>query len=137
MPETFDRDDLDALAADCGAPDAPGSDGQPITLSGRCHPGAPSTCRVRAPGRVVAACAECARPFAQLEVDSRREVVPLARHPDCGLGFGPDEVLLTYARGTGVVRVACAGCGQTLGELAMRRRGRLTDPAIASDPSGS
>jgi hypothetical protein len=119
MPEPFDRDDLDAVARACEAePDAS------IVLSGRCHPGAPSTWRVETPGAVVVACAACSRLFARLELDPAAAVEPLHRHPECGPGSGPAEVRLSYAPGSGLVRVACAGCGGPLGAFPILRRSR-------------
>jgi hypothetical protein len=119
MPARFDRDDLDVLAASCDAAPV-----LPVTLSGRCHPGGASTCRVAAPGCVEAACAECGRAFAWLEVDLAGEGGWSSHHPECNPGRTGEAVVLSYALGSGVVRVSCAGCAGTLGELAMRRRGR-------------
>jgi hypothetical protein len=119
VPRSIDRDVLDALAFACEAgPDTP------IVLSGRCYPGAPSTHRVRVTGQVVVACAECTRPFALLEVGALRSNGPLRRHPDCGPRYRPDEVRLSYARGSGLVRVACAGCGGPLGAIPILHRPR-------------
>jgi hypothetical protein len=119
VPQSIDRDDLDDLARACEAgPDAW------ITLSGRCHPGAPSTCRVPPSGPVVVACAVCTRPFARLEVDALRGGGAVGRHPHCGPGSGPAEVRLSYARGSGLVRLACAGCGGPLGVFPILRRPR-------------
>jgi hypothetical protein len=122
MPELFDRDALDALAADCGAAPAPWSARDPVTLSGRCHPGAPSTYRVDLPWRIEAACATCARPFAVLMVDLAGEGGWVIHHPECNRGRAAAAVALSYARGSGVVRVACAGCGEILGAFPIRRR---------------
>jgi hypothetical protein len=117
MPARFDRDDLDALAAACDA-----AADLPVTLSGRCHPGAASTCRVPAPDVVVAACAACARPFARLELDPAAAVEPVRRHRECNPGRTAEAVVLSYALGSGEVRVACAGCGEPLGAIPIRRR---------------
>jgi hypothetical protein len=117
--QSIDRDDLDALARACEA----GSDTW-ITLSGRCHPGAPSTCRVPPSGPAVVACAACTRPFARLEVGDLRGGDALGRHPDCGPGSRLDEVRLSYALGSGLVRVACARCGRSLGAIPILRRPR-------------
>jgi hypothetical protein len=119
VPQSIDHDDLDALARACEA-----GPGTPITLSGRCHPDAPSTWRVPPSGPVVVACAACTRPFARLEVGALRGGVTVGRHPDCGPGSRPAEVRLSYALGSGLVRVACAGCGGPLGAIPILRRPR-------------
>jgi hypothetical protein len=123
MPHLFDRAALDALAAACNAPPAPWPEDEPILLSGRCHPGAPSTCRARPPGLVEAACADCGRPFAVLEVDLAGAGGRLPHHPECDPVHAADAVVLSYARSSGVVGVACARCGKLLGVLPVRRRG--------------
>jgi hypothetical protein len=117
VPETFDRDALDAVALGCEA-----TPGLPVTLSGRCHPGAPSTWRVRPSGCAVAACATCARPFALFDVDLVGEGGYLRHHPECNPGREADVVVVSYALGSGAVQVACAGCGGTLGTFPLRRR---------------
>jgi hypothetical protein len=119
VPQSIDRDDLDALARACEA-----GPGTPITLSGRCHPGAPSTCRVPPSGPAVVACAACTRPFARREVGDRRGGDAVGRHPPCGPGSRPAEVRLSYAPGSGLVRLACAGCGGPLGAIPILRRPR-------------
>jgi hypothetical protein len=73
------------------------------------------------PGGLEAACAVCARPFAVLVVDLVGAGGQVLHHPGCHRGRG-DAVVLSYARGSGVVQVACAGCGAPLGAFAVRRR---------------
>jgi hypothetical protein len=117
VPTRLDRDALDALALDCEAPP-----GVPVRLSGRCHPGAPSTYRVRPPGRLVAACSACSRLFALLDVDTAGEGGYLRHHPECNPGRDAELVVLSYALGSGEVQVACAGCGEPLGAFPLRRQ---------------
>jgi hypothetical protein len=124
MPHHFDRAALDALAAACHAPPAPGSEDAPILLSGRCHPGTPSICRVRTPGLIQAACADCARPFAVFKVALAGEGGWLLHHPGCNPRYAADAVVLSYDRSSGFMGVACARCGKILSVLPVQRRPR-------------